>query len=306
MGAITYAVPTVTAIWWGDLSLFGSAVPGGRFKVLSLEGWEELPSVREGWQSRPQAHGMFDAPVWANERRILISGSCSRREDRDALLHELQRKLAFPSGEGALRELTITNAGRTLTAGARLTRFKATMENWGAGVFGWAAEWVAPDPLRYSQPVTYSTGSPTAEGGLAFPLFHSDYLGRTTGVLSFGPAPAEGRLTVSNEGTADTWPVLRVVGTPVGGFAVQHVESGRRVEYVGDVPAPYVLEVDSGTGTAVLVHPDTGRLLADRSGMLTRREWVPVPAGGSASFQFTAPTFAAAARLDVTVRGAWW
>src|SRR5690606_9897811 len=135
----------------------------------------------------------------------------------DDLLAELGATFVF--GDVA-EPLTITHAGRTLTTPARLTRYKPTMDNWGAGIFGWAAEWVCSDPFRYAAPVVESTGFAQMLGGLEYDLFTDGT--DDTGVLEYGdPGTETGMVDVTNAGTADAWPVFTVTGpTPPEGVDI--------------------------------------------------------------------------------------
>jgi hypothetical protein len=196
--------------------------------------------------------------------------------------------------------LTIANAGLTLTADARLTRFKPTLgTGWASGHFPWAVEWVCPDPLRYGVPTGFPTAFPTAGGGLRFPLFTNGTVG--VGHLDFGLPGTSGRVTVSNPGTAAAWPQFTVVGpVPDEGFDVVCVETGERLTYATGVSAGSTVVMDSATGR-VLLNGD-----ADRSGFLTRADWFSVPPGGTCTVAFLPRGVSSAAVLTVTLRPAWW
>lgn len=287
-----------TTVVWRGLTL--SSVQGESFGVRSVQGWDELPSARLNSSERPQTHGRFDSDVWSDERIVTVGGQILSA-DRDALLHELASVMTWPSTSSPAEELTITRAGRTLTAFARLTAFRTPTDlDWAMGLVPFAIEWRCPDPLRYGEVQTAATTFPVRTGGLRFPLY-SDGAGTNVGALDYGDVSQTGRLVLSNGGTADSWPQFVVEG-PVGssGFELITVGTGARVTYSGAVPAGSQLVLDSATGTAVIDG------VADRGGRLTHRDWTPVPAGGSVEFAFVPLGATSSAVLHATVRPAFW
>jgi len=286
---------TGSVIVWRDITLYGRA-DLGRFSFATLDGWEDLPDPRQDSTERPQAHGRFDAPVFGNERHVLVSGRCSTPAERDVMLIELQASFNFHAPDEL--PLTITQAGRTLTAFARLLRFKPVSPDWGAGFIGWAAEWVCSDPIRYGAPAPVTTGFPVLAGGLEFDLFTD---GTTdTGVLEFGAASTTGRLIVANPGNEDVWPQFEITGPIDAGIEVVKVGTGERLRFEGGVSTGSVLVLDSATGLVVIDG------YADRSGLLTIRDWSSVPPGGSAEFEFVPLGAFSTAQLTATVSPGFW
>lgn len=287
---------SAASITWNGLTIHGGRGPGHRFTFDSLDGWEGF-DTRYNPLPRPASHGEFDSPARVAGRRVLATGNCSELEARDELLRELGAALTPSSG---LQDLVISHAGRTLTSSARLVRFRAFARSWGAGTFGWAAEWYCPDPLRYAERVSGTTGFPTRTGGLRFPLY-SDGAGANVGALDYGEVSASGRVELTNDGTADSWPQFEVQG-PVSpeGFEIITVGTGARLVFEGPVPAGSQLVLDAATGTAVIDG------VADRGGRLTWRDWAPVPAGGVSEFAFVPRGAFTPAVLTASVRPAFW
>jgi len=282
-------------IVWRDITLYGRA-DLGRFSFYDWSGWEDLPDPKHEETDRPQAHGRFDAPVFGDQRHVIVSGRCSTPAERDAMLIELQASFNFHAPDEL--PLTITYAGRTLTAFARLLRFKPVSPDWGAGFIGWAAEWVCSDPLRYGAPVPVTTGFPVLTGGLEFDLFTD---GTTdTGFLEFGAASATGSVVVTNPGNEDVWPQFEITGPLDTGIEVVKVGTGERLRFEGGVSTGSVLVLDSATGAVVIDG------YADRSGLLTIRDWSSVPPGGSAEFDFVPLGTFSAATLTATVSPGFW
>lgn len=265
------------SISWRGLTIAGTHASRHWFSLI--DGWEGVPDVRRDSDARPGAHGRFSGPAWSDERVITVTGGASIPAERDTLLREVQAAMVV-AGDGGEEDLTITLAGRELTVGATLTRFRPDLSRWSSGRFSWAAEWRCPDPLRYGAYVTAPASFPTLVGGLEYDLY-TDGAGADLGYLDYGEASSTGRATLTNEGTAATWPQFEVAGPiDASGFEIVTVGTGARLVFEGAVPAGSVLVLDSATG-AVLMDGES-----DRSDLLTWRDWWSVPAGGSVEFAF--------------------
>ena len=157
----------------------------------------------------------------------------------------------------------------------------------------------APDPMRYGAPVSIATGFPVLAGGLEYDLYTD---GTTdTGVLEYGAASATGRMVVVNAGNADVWPQFEILGpVPGEGFEILRVGTGDRLHYVGDVSAGSRLVIDSASGVVAIDG------YADRSGLLTVRDWFPVPAKGSVEIAFVPLGSFSTATLTATVSPGFW
>lgn len=286
-------------IEWEGLTLHGTRGLG-RLTFRTLDGWEGFDG-RTGMTDRELGHGSFDAPVLGNARRVLVTGRAGDPVERDAVLARLQASLRLPSPDSVPHDLRITNAGRTLTAGARLLRFAPTTTAWGAGWFDWAAEWVCPDPIRYGDPVSVRTGFPVRAGGLHFPLYTNRQ--RRVGVLSYGKRSTTGRVTLTNAGTAAMSAMFQVVGpVPAQGFDLVAVGTDRRLRFADTVSATSTLTIDGATGLATL----DGKY--DRSGRLTVRDFdaFVVPPGGSLEVAFVPLGPTSSAELTAVSRPGWW
>lgn len=274
-----------TSVVWRDLSLAtGATTP---YRIVSLEGWSQRPAARYDKQLRSRAHGAHSSPVWADERIVTVEGRCAAEEERDALFLALDQRFTFDGGE---EPLTVSIAGRTLTAAAQLLRYDPIMVagQWGVGRFGWIAQWRCPDPLRYGPVQPASTGLPTSGGGLVYPLTYG---------LSYGAAGNPGQIVLANDGTADA-PILFTVTPPAaGGFEIS--AAGQRLTY--PVTTAETLTIDTGAGTVL------AQGTADRRANLTNADWIQVPAGGSITVQFTSlGAYDGAATLAASWRSASW
>ena len=279
-----------TAVLWRDLTM--ATGPSATYRITSLEGWEGLPAPRYDKLNRTRGHGSHSSPVWADERVVTVEGRSWDQENRDQVLWELQSRMTFDGGE---EPLTVTAAGRTLTAAAQLLRCDPVMvaQDWGIGRFGWIAQWRCPDPLRYGLPgAPLSTGLPTSSGGLTYPLVYP---------LTYGVAGNSGRITIPNPGSAPASIVFDVSGPLPAGFELS--SGSQRLVYPVAVPAGQVITIDTAAGSVV------AEGTADRRGNLTVADWLQVPPGSALAVQFSSLGGAYDAAATVTVaapRGAYW
>lgn len=233
-----------------------------------ISGWDEPPDARDNFTARTNAPGSFDAPVYDDNRIISWTGTAiaPSRAQREAA------KLVFGRIARALRD------GANVVGhdeDGDKTVWAKRSPGWKVRPFGplglqYQAQIVCPDPFKYGPSRSFSTGLPAAAaGGLVFPLFNS------TGLLEFGASGTSGRVTLSNPGTKEAWPVFQVAGPVLGGFSITDVASGRQIVYGGDVPGgSTLLIIDAAAGRATL----NG---ADRTGELTVKQWFSVPEDGA-------------------------
>jgi len=283
-----------TSAVWRNLTLgYGSP-----YRILTVEGWEELPAARYDKQARASAHGAHPSAVWSEERIVTITGFCWSSTARDQLLAQLQASMTFGDGE---EPLTITLAGRTLTAQAQLLAARPTLlkGEWGVGRFGWLAQWRCPDPLRYGAVHTISTPLPLAGGGLQYNLYKA-------GKLNYGASGITGRIVLTNPGTSAASILFGVHGALPQGYEIS--AAGDRLRSPVVVPSGQTIELDTAAGT-VLVEGT-----ASRRGDLTVADWMTVPKAaldgtpGELEVQFTSLGGArdASALLTATWAETYW
>lgn len=256
-----------TSVAWRGLTIGAGSV----YRIRALDGWEELPAHRYEKNPRTRAHGTHASDVWADERIITLEGWCWTAAERDQAVADLQDTMTFGGGE---EPLTVTAAGRTLTAQAQLlaARQQLLRGEWGVGRFGWLAQWRCPDPLRYGAAVTAPTGLPSPGGGLLYNLYKP-------GKLDYGTPGGSGRLTLSNAGNAPAPIVFDVLGPLPAGFEIS--AAGQRLVYPTAVPAGQTITIDTAGGTVL------AEGTADRRAELTVADWIQVPPRSDLTVQFT-------------------
>ncbi|SNR33144.1 phage tail family protein [Blastococcus mobilis] len=285
-----------TSILWGGLTL--ATGQDGPYRLTSLEGWEELPPARYDKQSRTNAHGAHPSRVFSDERLVIVEGFCWSATERDALLAQLQAATPFQDDE---QPLTVTAAGRTLSASAQLLQARPMLlkGQWGIGRFGWLLQWRCPDPLRYGPPRTVATPLPAPGGGLQYNLYK-------TGFLDYGQPGTLGRVTLTNAGTAPAPILFGVRGGLEQGWEIS--AAGDRLRYVAPVPSGQVIEVDTAVGTVMVEGT------ASRRSSLVISDWLYVPRAapdgtpGELTVQFTSlgGSRDPAAELSATSSDVYW
>ena len=251
---------------------------GIRWVLSTLDGWDDGLPVKGNSTDRPEAHGIFTERAWRGARVPVIAGTvlCPTR----AAAAVVKRRLAALLADGTFDDLSVADedAG-TLSVSVRLA-MDPQIDWFVPTAVAYEFRFLAPDPLRYGDYVTAPASFPTLVGGLEYDLY-TDGAGADLGYLDYGEASSTGRATLTNEGTAATWPQFEVAG-PIdpSGFEIVTVGTGARLVFEGAVPAGSVLVLDSATG-AVLMDGES-----DRSDLLTWRDWWSVPAGGSVEFAF--------------------
>jgi len=278
--------------------------PGTPFDFSVLDGVDELPELRTSDEPRPWAHGTWEGDDWADGRTITWTLEVEAvGEASDAALAAL-RAVMVPTKTGSPVPLwfNLPPMGGLVRWDVKVRRHRLLKDaTWVRREGGTQeAQFFAPDPAGYGPGRSASTGFAELAGGLAFDLF-TDGQGSTTGYLEFGEQGSSGRVDLDNPGNAETWPVLEVAGpSPSAGFEIVDVPTGRRLRYVGVVPAGSVLTIDTAAGSVLLDG------VADRSGLLTVREWAPVPKQGATSLAFLTLGETTAATLRAVWAPAWW
>lgn len=263
----------------GTLTLAGSAAyrsladPG--FFFTDLGDWQSVPDSKSEVRERPQANGAFGiSDDWRESLAYSIKGLYVGSSHLDA--QAAKRKLKAAAAKGKRITVAVTDVDGRFT---RVSSVRSLIpdDDHGRRSFTFTLDLVAPDPLMYGDPVTVSTGVPVQGGGLVWPL------GSGTAFWDWGADGASGRVSLPNEGTADSWPTVTATGGLGGGFVATAVNgvAVRSIRFERVIPDGSLVSVNFRTGRAWIDAPSN-----DVSGYLTVQDFFPVPAGSSVDVQF--------------------
>jgi hypothetical protein len=159
-----------------------------------------------------------------------------------------------------------------------------------ATTYQWTVNLIAPDPRKFADPLTASTGLPSSTGGLSVPF---------TVPFSIASMVVSGRCVLTNPGNA-TGPVTLRIDGPVVGPQIVHVGSGLALTFASSLSlaAGEWLEVDMEAQTALA----NGQAAASRNQFITQRGWSGFsPAGNEWDFSAVSGT----GQLTVTAVPTW-
>lgn len=256
--------------------------------VTGLEGG----AIRENADQLPAADGGVHGAFYSDRLTFTLKGIVDARADG-------------PSAEAQSRILRATNALRgdavvewvpsTIAEGVRVA-FRAQQRTriTGRRPKTFLIAGVAEDPLIYSRTLRAQTLDPAATGGggLSSPM--------TSPLTS--TASVAGQALFLNDGTADTWPVLRVYG-PATDPVITNATTGGVLAFTYTLGAGEFLEVRTNPRRRrILLNGTTSRWSA-RNFAGSTAWWPLVP--GSNDLRIGFATYSAGARLDVEWRDAW-
>jgi hypothetical protein len=242
--------------------------------LRDIRNWFDSPEPRVDSDDRSNGDGSFDeGPTMWRARYPTILGEIVSNDPEAVLdLHGTVMDI-FANREQF--PVTVTTSRGALTCMVRPGgKFEYPIEH-EAGIALFTIPLIAADPIKYGAVVTSDTGLPSAGGGLIF-----NAPSNTDGTFDFG-APADlGRITLTNDGNADTWPIFTVTGYLEQGFFLNCLETGQYLRFDRVVPA----------GSTVTINSKTWEVLIDGESpwILTRDDFFPVPAKSTRTVQFNA------------------
>lgn len=253
-------------IQWNGM-LLGS---GTGWRLQKLEGWRDLPAVRDADQDLPSEHGQRPGQSLLGARTVTATlVSKANPGTLPGLVDQVCAATALADNPTEA-ELVIRRAGVTRQVLARCTGRLIPQDLLAAaGYCVITLRWKATNPrlLRLPQE-TPSIGLAQASGGLAFPLAFP---------LAFGSGSSAGELVVTNAGDAPAQPVIEFLG-PLTGPWVRDADSGRQLTTLPDyeLPGRQKLTLDQQYRTVLLGSGDTA---VSRSNQLGGRQWFSLPPG---------------------------
>jgi hypothetical protein len=278
----------------GDITLHAAATGHDEWIGSLLQGWHSSPPMRGDTDERPGADGAFGSSKnYRSARSLTLSGhvltdsvsECQGLMDSFAAIQADGK----PIRVGVENDLGIRMVTATLNGSAEVVPDPNFM---GAAL---SAQFIAYDPIKYGPQKSSSSGLQSPGGGLVYPL-HSP-----SGALSYGALGALGRITLTNDGTADVYPTFTITGQLDDGFYIQALETGDVIRYERVVPA----------GTTVGVNSRTESITIDgvpgNSGYLTRFEWFAVPRKSFLTVQMNAIGGSSGSpTMTATMADGWW
>lgn len=279
---------TTTDVALDGFPLISTDHLGGRWRVLSLEGWYSL-SYRRNRQAKAQQDGSWASSGNVSDAPITVRGQAVFTD--------------AASAKSAARQFT-ANVGRGTVpffvqdALGGLTRFvecdSASADPVNERMLSWSLVLDATDPLAYGQRTFGQTTLAATGGGtgLVYPLAYP---------LDYGipPGVTPGAVSLANDGTAAYWPTLRIDG-PVPNPTITLIETGDWVHLERSIDAGQWVDFDLANRRVLLNGQVSVRPQVSSSG-----SWLAVPAGGG-SISWTADAADPAALLSVWgYQGAW-
>jgi hypothetical protein len=244
------------------------------FTIDILDGWYSGPPVRSQVEDRPGADGAFGVSQVFKGARVITQTGFVLADDL-ATGMSVWSTFASLQSDGLPSTFSVTDDLGTRTASVTLASTPEISPIVG-GVAAYTLQLVARDPVKYGTGSSLVTGLPAAGGGLEYPL------GTPAGDLYYGSNGDLGRVSLTNAGTATTWPSVVVTSALTAGFYLQCLETGDVVRYDRVVPAGTTVSIDFRTGE-VLVDG-----VSDGSAYLTRDEFFSLPPMTVRTMQFNA------------------
>jgi hypothetical protein len=248
---------------------------------------------------RPAAHGASGIGTdWRAALAFAVSGVFrSSQDDPEAAHMDAVSAMTFIGsvlGKNRPAKVVVDDGGIATSRVASVRNVKIE-DTRGGGVVQFTADLVAPDPRRYGQPVDYpGVGAKTSGGGLTFPLGTNP-----TAYWDFGADGTTNRLAVTNLGTAESFPLLKVSGGVSSGFVVTDVTTGAVVQFSRLIPVGSQVTVNQRTGRASI----DGQ--SDVSANITIRQFFSIPPGQTHILQFTPLGPSGGPKLFVTLAPAF-
>lgn len=273
---------------------------GTRVPIARIEGLA-LPAVRGEVVERPNADGAWLAPDWYEARTLRIDCGVKVPGDPAAaarIVAALEQAADTPrirTVGGAVAPLRIKWPGAPVRV--LFGRLRKVEPSWEEAAFGWVPldlEFTAADTRFYAdaeQRMSLKLGW-LSGGGFTAPV-------QAPITVSDGGLSGQNRPGwVTNNGSVDSYPVLRVYG-PCANPVITHVESGRQIALGITVPAGERVTIDTRPGRRTVTRRGGGTLattspLADFT----------LPPGRS-EIRWIASDPTATARLTVTWRDAF-
>lgn len=266
--------------------------PGAKYTMRDIAGWFGPPPEKTQVIERPNADGAFGQErFYRAARPITLSGLVLG--DGDGFADWLA--LSALMSAGVPQMLTVTDPTGSKSALVKIVGSGSDLQPLVNGMAQYVLSLLAFDPVKYGPLRELVTGLPVEGGGLEYPLHDP------AGALFYGANGELGRVTVSNAGTAKTFPVVTVTGGMADGFFIQRLDTGDVVRYDRVVPLGTDVSIDMRTGAVVVDGTSDG------STFLSRSEFFGVEPGAEFAVQFNAlGTVTGTPTMTVSTMDGFW
>lgn len=294
--------PTLTT---GQLDLAGVVIGADTpVQIRNINGLGR-PPVRDNDQDQPGMDGAWPGPDYYAPRpvqidaAIRIPGNRAAALDMLAALQQTAHNGTVRLTAGTTQALRLAWPGRPVKRlNGRLRRLDPDLEQGLHGYIPLDIEFLATDPLWYADtestveiPLGWLTG-----GGFAAPVTAPIH-------VQDGTTAADRPGWVTNAGTADTWPVIRITG-PCAQVTITHVPTGRTLHLPTlTLTAGQWVDIDTRPGARTVTRENGGNALTLLS-PASRIDQFSLPPGTS-EMRWTAFDNTNTARMRLTWRDAY-
>lgn len=248
--------PTDTLRLYGsytELRLVSPTIHG--FGFSDNPDWYSTSDSKTDVDERIGADGGFDVEHdWRTALAVTVTG-WYRGPDRAsvrAALNTIKKAVA----RGTMIVLRHTDEDEVTERTLSVRKFTPS-DTRGARFFTFTLDLLAPDPLLYGLEQDFPpVGVPASGGGLHFPLGGSaadDAVPDPARPFwDFGADGTSGRVEITNEGTAPSFPFITVTGGLADGFIIADVTTGQQVVFLRNILPGSVVTINQRTGQALL------------------------------------------------------
>lgn len=294
MGVLVDAMRLVDADTADELILWPASGNGGQIWVVDFDpGFPGVRSVRvpnPGWNGESDYTSLHGAKVVALVLRL-------RPQDTAPIMTTLSllRAWASPARTVQLFYTPTGGAERVLYVKGDQLGAPLPMRALRTGTPEVQVQWACPAGVEYSAATTETTImlQSITTTGRTYPLVYPRTYAAQTG---------SGVATVTNSGTVDTAPIIRIFG-PVVGPRIVNETADRVLEFLGlSVGSTEYIEIDMARKT-VQWRGEPGADANRRSALTTREWWVLAP--GDNIIRFTGTSGSSPAQALVLSQDAW-
>lgn len=270
-----------TIVFAGSPTEMADSVNYFGYGFTSNDDWYTVGDSKSDLDERPVADGAFGIlRDWRPSLPLEFLG-WYRGPDR-ASVRAARRYLQKVIGNGSEVTMKFVDEDESTSRGVSIRSMVPSNDS--GLYFRVTVDAVALDPDAYSDAQIFTTGVPVSGGGLLFPLGTN----RSSGAVDasapywdFGADGTSGRLTITNDGTTETYPVLSASGGLAGGFSATDVTTGETVTLSRQIPVGSTVVIDQRTGTAII----DGQ--GDVSGFITSYGFFSIGPGETHVIQFS-------------------